>query len=361
MPDFYPWFKPVLWKLDAERAHRLALSALRAAPGWCLPFAGEDDGLETTVWGRSFSNPLGLAAGFDKHAQATVALYRVGFGFVEIGGVTLHAQPGNPKPRLFRLTRDHAIINRMGLNSVGAYAVAQNLSKHRRTPLPGPLAVNLGLNKGATDPPSDYGTLARVLAPYAEVLTINVSSPNTPGLRALQDPSKLMAIVDAVREASETATNTRHPTILVKISPDLDATDVADICELAVREGFDGLVVSNTTVARHSTLQSPQSAEVGGLSGQPLFEPSTSLLRYVYLRTSGKIPIIGVGGVSSASNAYEKIKAGAILVQLYSSLVFEGPALIGKIKADLRRLLRADGYKSIAEAVGADHRTGEPT
>ncbi len=359
MPDFYQWFKPVLWQLDAERAHGLALSALRAAPGWCLPFAGEEGGLETTVWGRAFSNPIGLAAGFDKHAQATAALYRVGFGFVEIGGVTLHAQSGNPKPRLFRLTRDRAVINRMGLNSEGSNVVAQNLSRQRGTPLPGPLAVNLGLNKDATDPPSDYGALAQVLAPYAEILTINVSSPNTPGLRALQDPGKLMAIVNAVREASETAIDTRHPTILVKISPDLDATDVADICQLAVREGFDGLVVSNTTVDRPRTLQSPQGGEVGGLSGQPLFEPSTSLLRDVYMRTSGKIPLVGVGGVSSAANAYEKIKAGASLVQLYSALVFEGPALIGEIKADLKRLLGADGFATVAEAVGAEHRAGE--
>ncbi|MBT5240963.1 MAG: quinone-dependent dihydroorotate dehydrogenase [Rhodospirillaceae bacterium] len=358
MPNFYPLIRPFLWVLDAEVAHGLALSALRAVPGWCLPFSGEDDGLETTVWGRSFSNPLGLAAGFDKHAQASSALYRLGFGFVEVGGVTLQPQPGNPKPRLFRLAADQAVINRMGLNSVGAEVVARNLSQHRQKVLPGPLAVNIGLNKDATDPPSDYGALARTLAPYSEILTINVSSPNTPGLRALQDPSKLMAIVNSVREAAETAPETLHPTVLVKIAPDLESADVADICDLAVRENFDGLVVSNTTVARPQTLQSPNSNEAGGLSGRPLFESSTALLRDVYFRTAGKIPLVGVGGVSSAADAYEKIKAGASLIQLYSALIFEGPALVGKIKTDLAQMLRADGFATVAEAIGVDHRLG---
>ncbi|NKB43032.1 MAG: quinone-dependent dihydroorotate dehydrogenase [Alphaproteobacteria bacterium] len=358
MPNIYPLIRPVLWRLDAEVAHGLALSALRAAPGWCLPFPGEGDGLETTVWGRVFSNPLGLAAGFDKHAQAPSALYRIGFGFVEVGGVTLHSQLGNPKPRLFRLTADQAVINRMGLNSVGADAVAQNLLRQRRTELPGPLAVNLGLNKDAVDPPEDYGALARKLAPHSEILTINVSSPNTPGLRALQDPSKLMGIVNAVRDGAETAPETRHPTVLVKIAPDLESADVDDICDLAVKENFDGLVVSNTTVARPQTLRSPDSGEVGGLSGRPLFESSTALLKDVYVRTSGKIPLVGVGGISSSEDAYKKIKAGASLVQLYSALIFEGPALVGQIKTGLAQLLRADGFTTVAEAVGSAHRTG---
>ena len=358
MSDFYPWIRPVLWNLDAEVAHSLALTALRRAPGWCFPFPGEDNGLETTVWGHSFSNPLGLAAGFDKHAQVTSALYRLGFGFVEVGGVTLNAQAGNPKPRLFRLAEDKAVINRMGLNSIGAEAVARNLSRHRRADLSGPLAVNLGLNKDANDPASDYGALARTLAPYADILTINVSSPNTPGLRALQDPSKLMGIVNSVREAAETALETLHPIVLVKIAPDLERSDIADICDLAIKENFDGLVVSDTTVARPQTLRSHASGEVGGLSGRPLFEMSTALLRDVYARTYGDIPLVGVGGVSSAADAYEKIKAGASLVQLYSALIFEGPGLIGRIKNDLTQLLLADGYSSVAEAVGVDHRTG---
>jgi dihydroorotate dehydrogenase len=358
VPDFYPLMKRILWRFDAEHAHGLALKGLCAAPGWCLPSPGSDAGLTSVMWGRSFVNPIGLAAGFDKHADAVPNLFRLGFGFVEIGGVTLHPQPGNPKPRLFRLAEDHAIINRMGLNSVGANVVAGSLARHRRKSLPGPVAVNLGLNKEASDPAADYAALASKLAPLAEILTINVSSPNTAGLRALQNPDKLIRIVEGVRKAAATAAGTLNPAILVKIAPDLAAGDVADICALAIREGFDGLVVSNTTTARPETLQSTARAEQGGLSGRPLFVASTALLKDVYARTEGRIPLVGVGGVSSAADAYAKIRAGASLVQLYSSLVFEGPALVGKIKTGLADLLEADGFASPTDAVGADHRAG---
>jgi len=356
MPNLYPWIKPILWRLDAETSHRLALLALKTVPAWSLPSPGMSVGLATEVWGRVFSNPVGLAAGFDKHAEAVSALYRLGFGFVEVGGVTLRPQTGNPKPRLFRLSEDGAVINRMGLNSVGVDKVVLALVDQRRSSLPGPLAVNLGLNKDSDDPPSDYAGLARSLSPLAEILTINVSSPNTPGLRALQDPSKLTAIVEAVRTAALSAPDTLKPAVLVKIAPDLEQKDIEDICALALKEGFDGLVVSNTTVDRPETLLSSAQVETGGLSGRPLLFKSTALLREIYARTEGKIPLVGVGGVSSAAEAYEKIKAGASLIQLYSALVFKGPALVGEIKNGLVESLKADGFASIQDAVGADHR-----
>lgn len=361
VPNFYPLMKPALWRLEAERAHGLALSALRHAPPWGLPPPGSDSGLDISIWGQSFANPVGLAAGFDKHAEAITELFRLGFGFVEVGGVTLHPQAGNPKPRLFRLPADLAVINRMGLNSVGADQVARALEQHRTHKLSGPVAINLGLNKEADNPPQDYAALAFKMAPYAEILTINVSSPNTPGLRALQEPDKLMKIVDGVRESALAAPGTLNPSILIKIAPDLTETDVEDICGLALKEGFDGLVVSNTTVSRPETLQSPERTEAGGLSGRPLFSLSTAVLRSVYANTGGKIPLVGVGGVSSAEDAYEKIRAGASLVQLYSALIFEGPVLIGKIKSGLAALLKKDGFLSVQDAVGAEHKTSAAT
>lgn len=358
MADFYSILKPLLWRIDPERAHGVALSGLRAAPSWVLPNPGVDEGLETSVWGRRFANPIGLAAGFDKHAEALPALFRVGFGAVEVGGVTLRPQLGNPKPRLFRLTADEAVINRMGLNSVGADQVVENLSHYRADDLTGPVFINLGLNKGATAPPADYAALAYKLAPYADILTINVSSPNTPGLRALQNPDALKSIISAVRDAINQGATSPAPVVLVKIAPDLESQDVEDLCALAMSEKLDGLVVSNTTIARPDSLTSPDRMQVGGLSGSPLFEPSTSLLRVVYAKTSGAIPLVGVGGISSGKDAYAKIRAGASLVQLYSALVFEGPALISKIKSDLRAYLSSDGFTTVADAVGADHRSG---
>lgn len=360
MVDLYPWIKPVLWRLDAEKAHSLALLALRTMPIKWLSTPCSDEGLETTVWGRVFSNPIGLAAGFDKHAEAIQSLFRLGFGFVEVGGITLRPQSGNPKPRLFRLSEDQAVINRMGLNSVGVGVVSERLSSLRHSNgnqvVGGPVVANLGLNKDADDPEADYGGLAATLADLADVLTINVSSPNTPGLRALQNPDKLMGIVDAVRSACEKVPNSRHPAVLVKLAPDLDHKDVEDLCALALRHDLDGVVISNTTTARPESLASKSHAEAGGLSGRPLFQASTEMLRTIYALTNGEIPLIGVGGVSTGAEAYQKIKAGASLVQLYSALVFEGPALVGRIKSELRDLLKADGFMNVSDAVGADHR-----
>ncbi len=361
MPDIYSWVKPVLWRLDPEHAHSLALGALRMAPIWALPDPGHDEGLAVSLWGRTFPSPVGLAAGFDKDAAAVSRLYRLGFGFIEIGGVTRHAQPGNASPRLFRLTEDQAIINRMGLNSAGVDIVEQRLSQLDANSFPGPLAANMGLNKDSTDAASDYAAVAARLAPHVDMLTLNVSSPNTPGLRALQDPGALGSIVAAVREALAQQNLTRPPVVLVKIAPDLTDDDISAIAAVALEQNLDGLVISNTTIARPDSLISKHRREEGGLSGAPLMNLSTSLLRTMYSRTEGRIPLIGVGGVSSGKDVYEKIRAGASLIQLYSALVFEGPGLIARIKSDLRNLLKADGFTSVGDAVGADHRTERGT
>jgi dihydroorotate dehydrogenase len=359
VPDFYPLASPLIWHIDPERAHRLALLALRFAPSWALPDSGSNAGLGISCWGKNFSSPIGLAAGFDKDANAIPALFALGFGFIEVGGVTLRPQIGNPRPRLFRLSEDRAAINRMGLNSAGADVVAQRLKKASFKTQSGPLAVNLGLNKdSAGESTSDYAALAGQLAPFVDILTINVSSPNTPGLRALQYPEKLAAIVSAVRRAVADAESLRSPAVLVKIAPNLQDQDVADLAALALSENFDGLVISNTTTARPETLQSDHKTEQGGLSGAPLFESSTNLLRTLYRLTEGRITLIGVGGISSGADAYAKIRAGASLVQLYSGLVFEGPGLVGRIKSELADLLATDGFATVADAVGVDHRGG---
>ena len=357
MPDFYSWVKPLLWQIEPERAHRAALFALRYGPSWTRPAAGNDDRLNTVVWGRTFQNPIGLAAGFDKDAVAVSQLFSLGFGFVEVGGVTREAQSGNAHPRLFRLSEDKAVINRMGLNSAGIDVVQRNLANHKRTSLPGPLAINIGLNKESNNPEEDYAFVAKAVAPFVDILTINVSSPNTPGLRALQDPGKLASIVFAVRSA--VSSQNPSPVVVVKLAPDLTDTDVDDLSMLAMKEQFDGLVISNTTIERPTLLKSKYREEPGGLSGKPLMEPSTALLRTMFERTEGCIPLVGVGGVFSGGDAYAKIRAGASLVQLYSALVFEGPALIGRLKSDLADCLTDDGFSSVAEAVGADIAAGE--
>ncbi len=356
MPDFYSWVKPLLWQLEPEQAHRAALLALRYGPPWSLPDSGGDKGLETAVWGHTFPNPTGLAAGFDKNAVAIPQLFSLGFGFIEVGSVTHHAQFGNPRPRLFRLNEDNGVINRMGLNSAGVETVKRNLARHEGLTFPGPLTVNIGLNKDSENPNGDYTSVARAIAPFVDIMTINVSSPNTPGLRALQDPGKLAHIVNAVRDAI--ATLGRPPAVLVKLAPDLTSSDIADLTALALKERFDGLVISNTTTDRPASLRSKHSDEPGGLSGQPLMELSTTLLRTVYEQTEGQIPLIGVGGIFSGRDAYTKIRAGASLVQLYSALVFEGPALIGRLKSELLTCLATDNFSTVAEAVGADIKSG---
>ena len=349
MPDFYRLAFPILSTIEPETAHRVALLGLAsgiAGPLFADKF--EDPALAISVWSRQFPNPVGLAAGFDKHAEVTDAALNLGFGFVEVGGVTPQPQPGNSRPRLFRLTEDRAVINRFGFNSHGAAVVAQRLMKRGR----GVVGLNLAKNKDSPDAAGDFATTARAVAPYVDFLVINVSSPNTPGLRALQSVDPLVTIIRAVRAALSDA-NARPP-LLLKIAPDLPVADVNDVCRVAESERLDGLVVTNTTTSRPESLRSPYAKETGGLSGAPLFDLSTRVLREVFALTGGRIPLIGVGGISSGADAYAKIRAGATLVQLYTALVFQGPALIGRIKRDLVALLKRDGFSCVADAIGAD-------
>jgi dihydroorotate dehydrogenase len=336
--------------VDPETGHRLAIRALRAGlvP---RPFLVDETILRQRLWGLDFANPVGLAAGFDKHAEVPDALLDQGFGFVEIGGVTPKPQPGNPRPRLFRLAEDEAVINRMGFNSDGLEVVRARLAARRRR---GIVGVNLGKNKEQTDAAADYVAGAIAFAPHADFLVINVSSPNTPGLRALQSRAALADLIGRVRAAL--AALPVAPPLLLKVAPDLTEDDRRDIASVALESGLQGLIVSNTTLARPPSLRSADRQETGGLSGRPLFEMSTALLGEFYRLTGGRLPLVGVGGIASGRDAYRKIRAGASLVQLYSALVYQGPGLVGEIRRDLAACLRADGFKSLAEAVGADHR-----
>jgi dihydroorotate dehydrogenase len=356
--DLYKAAAPFLRLLDAETAHRAAIGFLQTGLAVRLyrPAAPDPDSLRLRLWGRDFANPIGLAAGFDKNAAAAGPLLHLGFGFVEIGGVTPRPQPGNPRPRVFRLTEDGAVINRMGFNNDGLAAVAARLD--RLTDRPAPVGVNLGKNKDSEDAVADYAIGARRFATCADFLVVNVSSPNTPGLRMLQNIEPLRAILVAVRQARDEALAGRAavpvPPLLLKIAPDLATDDVSAIVDLAQQQALDGLVVSNTTISRPDGLRSAHRGESGGLSGRPLFTMSTAVLRHAARASAGQLPLIGVGGVSSGADAYAKIRAGASLVQLYSALAFQGPGLIPRIKRELADLLARDGFASVAAAVGAD-------
>ena len=348
----YDLFRPLIHALEPETAHRAALMALRL--GLAGGERGDDPVLATRVWGLDFPNPVGLAAGFDKNADVPDAVLRLGFGFAEIGTVTPRPQAGNPRPRLFRLPADGAVINRMGFNNQGLDAVAARLSQRPRL---GIVGANIGKNKDSADAVADYVTGARALAPMADYLVVNVSSPNTPGLRALQGREPLAQLLRAVKMARDGAVKDKiKPPLLVKIAPDLTEQDLLDIAEVAAAVPVDGLIATNTTVARPGGLADSRRGESGGLSGRPLFESSTRVLARLYKLTGGKIPLIGVGGVASGADAYAKIRAGASLVQLYTALVYGGPGLIGVIKRELAEHLRRDGFSSVAAATGADHR-----
>ena len=341
---------PLLRRLDPERAHALAVAALERglAPGGG---GGDESVLATRLWGLDFPNPVGLAAGFDKNARVADAMLARGFGFVEVGSVTPRPQAGNPRPRLFRLEADRAVVNRMGFNNQGATQVAARLA--RRKGRPGVVGVNLGKNKDTEDAAADYEQGVSLLAPYADYLVINVSSPNTPGLRALQGREPLAEIVGRTRAALQRTCPAPVP-LLLKIAPDLTDQDKADIAAVAEDGGLDGLICTNTTVTRPESLASAAARETGGLSGAPLAGPALSVLREMRALTGGRVPLVGVGGIASGADAYARIRAGASLVQLYSALVFEGPALVGRIKSELAALLRADGFASVADAVGVD-------
>lgn len=353
MIDLFPLAGPVLRALDPEKAHGATIALLRSGlvPAPSLP---DDPALAQTLWGIRFSNPVGLAAGFDKNAEVPDAMLRQGFGFVEVGSVTPRPQPGNPRPRVFRLPAERAMINRYGFNNDGLDAVAARLSA--RASRPGIVGANIGKNKDTVDAADDYAAGIRRLAPFVRYLVVNVSSPNTPGLRTLQGRGPLEALLGRSLEARAAACPAQPPPLLLKVAPDLTEEDKADIAEVALASGIDGLVVSNTTVARPAGLPPDIAAEAGGLSGAPLMAPSTRVLSEFHALTGGRLPLVGVGGIASGEDAYAKIRAGASLVQLYTALVYRGPALVGRIRRDLSALLRRDGFRSLAEAVGADHR-----
>ena len=341
---------PLVRCLDPETAHRAGLLALRLGLV-AVTSTRPDPRLGVSALGLRFANPVGLAAGFDKDAEAIRPLFGLGFGFVEAGGVTLRPQQGNPRPRVFRLAEDRAVINRLGLNSAGWAVVKRRLARLRAEgPLPGPLFLNVAPNKDSQDPLTDIAHVVAEASPLVEACVLNVSSPNTPGLRNWQVGERLGALVSAARQARGQA----KARLLVKIAPDLDPKALEAIVETAIAHGVDGLIVSNTTIARPPPLRSRHASQAGGLSGSPLFAPSTALLREAARLARGRLTLIGCGGVSSADQAYAKIRAGASLVQLYTGLIYEGPGLVARILAGLSARLAADGFASIADAVGAD-------
>ena len=346
---------PLLRWLDPEDAHRLAIQGLKLLPP--MRPRPDDAKLAVRAFGLNFPNPIGMAAGFDKSAEAPDALLRLGFGFVEIGTVTPQPQAGNPRPRLFRLERDEAVINRMGFNNDGADIVLRRLAS--RAHLSGIVGVNVGANKDSDDRVADYVRLIQTFAPVASYFTVNVSSPNTPGLRNLQQAAALDDLLAKVIDARERVRqNAGDSPVLLKIAPDLSLTELDDVVQIARSRRVDGMIVANTTLARPPTLRETNRArEQGGLSGRPLFRLSTRMVAETYVRAEGAFPLIGAGGIDSGGAALTKIRAGASLIQLYSSLIYKGLGLVDDIKNDLAATLLRTGRDTLSEIVGADAAT----
>jgi dihydroorotate dehydrogenase len=338
--------RPLIHGMDAEDAHAMTVRLLKAMP--LPPCRGEAPELAVSAFGLDFANPVGLAAGFDKHAEVPDPALRLGFGFVEVGGVTPLPQPGNARPRVFRLAEDGAVINRYGLNSDGLETVRARLAARRRA---GVVGVNIGANKDSSDRAADYVTLVRGLAPVVDYISVNVSSPNTPGLRDLQGRAMLDDLLARVAGARDALPHGRTP-LLVKIAPDVTEADLDDIVHVCRARAMDGLIVSNTTVARPGALRSAHRDEAGGLSGRPLFAHSTRVLAQAWLRVEGAFPLVGVGGVDSAEAALAKLEAGASLVQFYSAMVFKGPGLAREIVEGLAAACRKEGASSVAAFTG---------
>ncbi|SDD31595.1 MULTISPECIES: quinone-dependent dihydroorotate dehydrogenase [Kordiimonas] len=356
MINLFPLARPFVHALDPENAHNLTIAALKHGVTGCFGTGIDDPVLASEAFGLRFLNPVGLAAGFDKNADAVMGAQKMGFGFTEAGTVTPRPQSGNDKPRLFRLSEDRAVINRFGFNNEGL-----DYFENQMRALPEqrqPVGANVGANKDTEDRTADYVTGIRRLYGLSDYFTVNISSPNTPGLRALQSKAALEDLIGRVLEArtEKMAEGHRYIPMLVKIAPDLLEADITDIADLAQKTDIDGLIVSNTTITRPDTLKSAHKGETGGLSGAPLMSLSTETLGAMYQATGGKVPLVGVGGIASGQDAYAKIKAGAALVQLYSMLVYEGPALVHRVKRELAALLKADGFNSVGEAVGVNHR-----
>jgi dihydroorotate dehydrogenase len=356
--NIYAFLQPLFRCIDPEAAHRMTIGALRLGLPAGVASKEDDPILRSRVYGLDFPNPVGLAAGFDKDAEVPDAMLGFGFGFVEAGTVTPLPQPGNSGKRLYRLDEDQAVINRFGFNSRGVAAFAEQLARRRREGRRGLVGANVGKNRDTVDAASDYATGIAAVCGLADYLVVNLSSPNTPGLRALQARAQIEELLTRVLEARRrSAPNAgRLPPLLAKVGPDLSDEQLRDIADVALKSGIDGLIVGNTTIERPPQLRSADRNAPGGLSGRPLMAPATACLASMYRYTQGRLPIIGCGGVASGADAYAKIRAGASLVQLYSALVFHGPGLVGRIKRELVARLRADGFASVAEAVGADHK-----
>ncbi|MCF8465837.1 MAG: quinone-dependent dihydroorotate dehydrogenase [Sneathiella sp.] len=352
MSILYDMMRPVLFSMEAEKAHNLSIRALKLG---LLPHVSNqiDPILRTELFGLTFPNPIGLAAGYDKNAEVLKEVSNLGFGFVEAGSVTPRPQAGNPKPRIFRLVRDEAVINRLGFNNQGLELAAKNFSGRDKAGIAG---ANLGANKDSDDRIEDYVLGMRKLAPLASYVTVNISSPNTPGLRALQGKGELEDLLGRLMDTRKnivTEGATFFP-ILLKIAPDLTDQDKSDIAETVMAQGIDGLIISNTTITRLNTLLDPRKNEPGGLSGQPLKDISLSVLKDMYRATRGQLPLIGVGGIQSAEDAYRRIRAGASLLQLYTAMIYKGPYVAAHIARGLVQKLRADNFTSVKEAVGVD-------
>ncbi len=350
----YSFAKPILHAFDAETAHNMALKALKL--GGCLvPQASLDARLKMTVFGLDFPAPVGLAAGFDKNAECYNAILKQPFGFAEVGTITPKAQVGNPKPRMFRLTEDEAVINRLGFNNGGMEQAASNLDGRNRSR--GIVGVNIGKNKDTEHALDDYLLALDRLYALSDYITVNISSPNTPGLRDLQHKHAMLDLTKGIYSRRDVLAKQHgfKPT-LVKIAPDIDEAAARDIAEVALEVGFDGLIISNTTIARPDTLHNQYAHEMGGLSGKPLMQRSTDALRMMHQLTDGNVPLIGAGGVASAADAIAKIKAGASLVQLYSALVYQGFGLVREINNGIIAEMDRLGMSSLNELIGSDHR-----
>ena len=348
--SLYRSLRPLLFALPPERAHRLTIRALQVLGKLHGP-TPDDHILAQKLLGLNFDNPIGMAAGFDKDGEAMAGVHAAGFGFTEIGTLTPLPQPGNPAPRVFRLSEYEALINRLGFNNKGHIEALHRLEVFRAAPddkTARPIGVNIGANKESADRIRDYEIGAARFAALADYLTVNISSPNTPGLRDLQGGEAVVDIMSRVRAAAP------DTPVLVKIAPDLDIERACEIAELAQRHRIDGLIISNTTLARDGVAGSKYAAEAGGVSGRPVFDMSTQMLSQVYRASGGKLTLIGVGGVSSATEAYAKIRAGASLVQLYTGLVYQGPGMVAAMKRELADMLRADGFDTLAAAIGSE-------
>lgn len=342
----YALVRPIVHASDGEAAHNLTLNALQPLPR--ARGALTSPALEVELAGMRFPNPVGLAPGFDKDARVAHAMPHFGFGFVEVGTLTPLPQEGNPRPRLFRLVEDRAVINRMGFNNGGQTAAAERIRCLRRYGLPVPLGINIGANKDSADRIADYAKGTAAMAPLADYLTVNISSPNTPGLRALQDRRALEALLDAAAAAQPAGAS---KPVFLKVAPDLESADIDDIVAVAIDKSLSAVIVSNTTIERPA-LASRHSGEAGGLSGAPLHDLALQRLRDFRVASGGKLALIGVGGIASADQAWDRIRAGATLVQVYSAMVFEGPGLAARIAQGLEKLAERDGFARVADAVG---------